>query len=115
MVVADVVEMRVAGNRDQRRFKEPRILPGKTDDAEPRIQQQAAIATTHVPDVAPVEHVDERLVHLRNAVRVRGRRIPLARLGAVAGVHRAPCGETRTTIGGTGVSTARTKRGPSGP
>ena len=75
MVITDMVEMGVARDRD--RVREPGEPADETHRSQPGVEQDASVATPHVPDVAAVERLDMRLEYVRHAVRQRSASVPL--------------------------------------
>ncbi len=77
VVAADVVEMGVAGNRQQWPLGNQRHLAAEADMAKSAVEQQIAIAAAHVPDVAAEERLDPRLVDQRHVVGKADRLVPV--------------------------------------
>ena len=55
VVAADMIEMGVAGDADYLLFGDQRHMPAQADMAEPGVEQQVAVASPDVPDVAAEE------------------------------------------------------------
>ena len=76
VVVADMVEMRVAGHRTNRSFDELGDLAAQADDAHSGIDEQVMRPATHMPDVAAIEWQDVRFMDMRDPVPHRRHLIP---------------------------------------
>ena len=55
---ADMVEMGVAGDGQNRPPGQDAELPSQADDAHAGIDEEVAVAPVHMPDVAAVERLD---------------------------------------------------------
>src|ERR1700692_902414 len=118
MMISDVIEVRVAGNGEQRFAAEPGELFHETDDTGTRVEQEVSISATHVPDVASIKDADVGLVNMGHAARVRCTCVPL--LGVERRVRaghgaRAALWPILAAMGATSESVDGTARDPSGP
>jgi hypothetical protein len=68
VMAADMVEMRVAGDRETALFGHQRHMAAQADHPHPGIDQHVAVAAPHVPDVAAVEFLDERFADIGHVV-----------------------------------------------
>ena len=82
MVAADVVEMGVARDTGNVTFGDQRHVPAQAEMAEAGIEQQVAVAASHMPDVAAEEGLDPRLVDQSHAIGEAQRFIPFGRADA---------------------------------
>ena len=87
VVAGDVVEVGVAGDGDQRLLGDERDVLAQADHAPAAVDQQVAVAAAHMPEVAAVEFLDERLVDPGHAVAEVAHAVPGRR--PVDAAHRA--------------------------
>ena len=78
VVAADMVEMRVARDADERPSGHQGHVTTQAEVAEAAVEQQIAVAAAHVPHVAAEERLDPRLVDQRDVVRHADRLVPVA-------------------------------------
>ena len=93
-MAADMVEMAVAGDGDQRPLPEHSDLAAQADHAHARIEQQITVATAHMPDVAALERLDLRLVVQGDAVREAPRFEPACGSGDAHRGSASQCGRS---------------------
>ena len=76
VMIADMIEMRVAGHRTYRSFGELGHLPTKAYHAHSRIDQEVVRSTADVPDIAAIERQDVRLMDMGDPLPHRDHFIP---------------------------------------
>jgi hypothetical protein len=77
VVAADVVEMRVTRDADERPSSHQGDVTAQAEVAEAAVEQQVAVASAHMPHVAAEERLDPRLVDQRDVVRHTDRLVPV--------------------------------------
>src|ERR1700728_3090777 len=87
MSVTDVIEVGMAHDCEQRLLSKPGELCHQADHSQPGIEQQAAVATAHEPDVAAVENIDIGLEQVCDAVAAVGAGVPLGGVAYFGRVH----------------------------
>ena len=73
---ADMIEMGMAGDGQNRSFGQEGDLLPQAYDAHAGIDQQVAVAPAHMPDIAAIERLDVRFPDMGHAVVERARLIP---------------------------------------
>ena len=100
---ADMVEMRVRRHGDQRPLGDQRHLRAQRHHPHPAVDQQVTIPPPHVPDVAAIELLDERLADPGDAVTGPTSRVPI--LGPDS-AHLVSRGSPPPSIAGGGAGTS---------
>src|SRR5215216_1315780 len=77
MVAADMIEMRVAGDADQRSFRQKGHLAPQAHMAKAGVEKEIAVSPPHVPHVAAEKGLDPGLVDKRYTVRHADGLVPL--------------------------------------
>ena len=85
IMAADVIEMRVAGDRNQFAFRHQRNVLTEADHAHTTVEQHIPIAPAHVKHVAAVKLFDERLIDKGHAILQGAHTVPVFGAGTVHG------------------------------